>query len=228
MEKKKSLEQLKRYVQELGLTPQEVVKYFSSQDVQALFKEKSSQVSSKKYETQKKVLPGMYVYADGLISSELVQGRQVKAVVGYVEGNTVYAVCLRETNMPWSRDFLQVPETQEMASGKEATHKILEIADKQKKSATAARWCHDYVFDGVKQGEAFLPSVTEWEKLFVNKTAINASLKALGAALFVYGYWSSTEYGINLAWKFNMINGSRVWNVKYDSNQVRPVLVFKI
>ena len=49
-----------------------------------------------------KVLPGMYVYADGLISAELITGRWVKAVVGYVEGKTVYGICLKAKELPWS------------------------------------------------------------------------------------------------------------------------------
>ena len=37
--------------------------------------------------------------------------------------------------------------------------------------------------------------------------------------------WSSTEYNMNNAWKFNMNNGNRDWNDKDNNNNyVRPVL----
>lgn len=228
MEKKKTLEQAERYVQKLGLTSEEMVKYSLSKDVLVSFNEQSQQVSSKKGEMSKKVLPGMYVYADGLISSEFICGRQVKAVVGYIEGDTAYAVCLRETRLPWSKNFLQVPETRDMVSGKEATREILEAAQRQRKLATAVQWCYEYAEDGVKQGEGFLPSQAELEKLFVNKDTINESIKALGAALLEWGYWSSIERFYDGAWIFDMDSGRRIWCYKNINLYVRPVLAISI
>ena len=55
----------------------------------------SQVVSSGKYETPKRVLPGMYIYADGLIYPEIIEGRQVMAIVGSVDGSDVLAVCLQ-------------------------------------------------------------------------------------------------------------------------------------
>lgn len=156
----------------------------------------SQVVSSGKYETPKRVLPGMYIYADGLIYPEIIEGRQVMAIVGSVDGSDVLAVCLQEACLPWSSDWLEAKATQKMTGGKEATRKILEISRKKRQEAEAAQWCCDYAEDGVKQGEAFLPSLTELEKLFANKAAINASLNALGVALLEGWYWSSTEYDV--------------------------------
>lgn len=160
----------------------------------------SQVVSSGKYETPKRVLPGMYIYADGLIYPEIIEGRQVMAIVGSVDGSDVLAVCLQEACLPWSSDWLEAKATQKMTGGKEATRKILEISRKKRQEAEAAQWCYDYAEDGVKQGEAFLPSLTELEKLFANKAAINASLNALGVALLEGWYWSSTESGSDWAW----------------------------
>ena len=211
MNKKEKLEQVNHLVQKLGLSPQEAVEYFSAKIV-----ESSSVV--RECEVAVGVLPGMYVYADGLISAELITGRQVKAVVGYVEGKTVYAVCLKAKELPWSSDCLEVKASRDLTDGKEATAVILAAAKQKRGKAEAAQWCHDYAEDGVIQGEAFLPSLTELEKLFANKAAINVSLKALGAALFERWYWSSTEGTNTSAWKFSMNYGYRNGNFKSNSN----------
>ena len=211
MKKKEKLEQLYLQAQELGLSSREVGEYFLSKDVKA-----PSVVQE--YQTPAEVLPGMYVYADGLISAELITGRQVKAVVGYVEGKTVYAVCLKAKELPWSSDCLEVKASRDLTDGKEATAVILAAAKQKRGKAEAAQWCHDYAEDGVIQGEAFLPSLTELEKLFANKAAINVSLKALGAALFERWYWSSTEGTNTSAWKFSMNYGYRNGNFKSNSN----------
>ena len=106
----------------------------------------------------------------------------------------------------------------------------MEISRKKRQEAEAAQWCYDYAEDGVKQGEAFLPSLTELEKLFANKAAINASLNALGVALLEGWYWSSTEYDSNGAWTLRMADGVRLYGSKYNnySRYVRPVLALKL
>ena len=221
MNKKEKLEQVNHLVQKLGLSPQEAVEYFSAKVV-----ESSSVV--RECEVAVGVLPGMYVYADGLISSEIIEGRRVMAVVGSVDGSDVLAVCLHEACLPWSSDWLEAKATQEMTGGKEATRKLLEISRKKRQEAEAAQWCYDYAEDGVIQGEAFLPSLTELEKLFANKAAINVSLKALGAALFERWYWSSTEGTNTSAWKFSMNYGYRNGNFKSNSNNyARSVIAFE-
>ena len=107
MEKKEKLEMLDCLAQKLGVLPQEAVEYFSAKVV-----ESSSVV--RECEVAAGVLPGMYVYADGSISAELITGRQVKAVVGYVEGKTVYAVCLKAKELPWSSDCLEVKASRDL------------------------------------------------------------------------------------------------------------------
>lgn len=173
----------------------------------------SQVVSSGKYETPKRVLPGMYIYADGLIYPEIIEGRQVMAIVGSVDGSDVLAVCLQEACLPWSSDWLEAKATQKMTGGKEATRKILEISRKKRQEAEAAQWCYDYAEDGVKQGEAFLPSLTELEKLFANKAAINVS---------------STEGSSGYAWNLWMGDGYRSINSKIYNDYVRPVLALKL
>ena len=184
METNKKLELLTGIVDEFNLSVNDVVSYWvKSGRLNLDAATVSSQVVSS----------GMYIYADGLIYPEIIEGRQVMAIVGSVDGSDVLAVCLQEACLPWSSDWLEAKATQKMTGGKEATRKILEISRKKRQEAEAAQWCCDYAEDGVKQGEAFLPSLTELEKLFANKAAINASLNALGVALLEGWYWSSTE-----------------------------------
>ena len=231
METNKKLELLTGIVDEFNLSVNDVVSYWvKSGRLNLDAATVSSQVvSSGKYETPKRVLPGMYIYADGLIYPEIIEGRQVMAIVGSVDGSDVLAVCLQEACLPWSSDWLEAKATQKMTGGKEATRKILEISRKKRQEAEAAQWCYDYAEDGVKQGEAFLPSLTELEKLFANKAAINASLNALGVALLEGWYWSSTEYNNNNAWKLRMSDGNRDWNNKNNNNKyVRPVLAYLV
>ena len=230
METNKKLELLTGIVDEFNLSVNDVVSYWmKSGRLNLDAATVSSQVvSSRKYETPKRVFPGMYIYADGLIYPEIIEGRQVMAIVGSVDVSDVLAVCLQEACLPWSSDWLHAEATQKMTSGKEATRKILEISREKQQKAEAAQWCYDYAEDGVKQGEAFLPSLTELKKLFANKTAINASLKALGVALLEGWLWSSTEYLYNLAWNVYFYSGYRGVNCKDNGYYVRPVLARKL
>ncbi len=82
------------------MLPQEAVEYFSAKVV-----ESSSVV--RECEVAAGVLPGMYIYVDGLISAELITGRQVKAVVGYVEGRQFMGFASRRKELPWSSDCLE-------------------------------------------------------------------------------------------------------------------------
>lgn len=230
METNKKLELLTGIVDEFNLSVNDVVSYWvKSGRLNLDAATVSSQaVSSGKYETPKGVLPGMYIYADGLIYPEIIEGRQVMAIVGSVDGSGVLAVCLQEACLPWSSDWLEAKATQKMTGGKEATRKILEISRKKRQEAEAAQWCYDYAEDGVKQGEAFLPSLTELEKLFANKAAINASLNALGVALLEGWYWSSPESNFYGAWGLWMDDGTRNGNGKGTNEYVRPVLALKL
>jgi len=223
MEKKEKMEIISCLVRKLNLSPKEIAEYLLAENSLADVTE------AKEYKMPDEILPGMFVYADGLIYPEIIEGRQIKAVVGYVEGKTVYAVCLQEENLPWSGDYLEVEMTREMTGGQEATCKILEAARQTGKKAEAAQWCHGYVYDGVKQGEAFLPSINELRKMFANKAAMNASLKALNVAMLDGWYLSATEYRNTTAWGFAMNFGFRNYDDKnFNNGYVRPVICVKV
>lgn len=214
MDKKESLEMIYRQVQKLGLSTKEVAEYLLAKNSLA----------------RQTILPGMYVYTDNTISSE-IRNCQIKAIVAYVEDNTVYAVCLRKENLPWSGDGFRVPETQNLTDGAEATRVILEKVYRWQRKAEAAQWCYDYAYDGVKKGEAFLPSLVEMQKLYKNIWYVNRSLQALGLDPFISNYWSSTEIICGMAWTFQMSTVAGGYKDKRDktfSYFVRPMLKIEI
>ena len=238
MDKEEKLEKVIALAKELGVSFNDIVAYWQAQGKLVSGQVQMESVEQPQYKTPGKVVPGMFVYTDGLISQKLIEGRQIKAVVGYVDGSDVLAVCLRENGLSWSRVWLEVKATQTMTDGRDATHEIVEISRKKCQEAQAAKWCNNYAQDGVKQGEAFLPSIGELKKLFANITAINASLKELrkvseaGAVCFNFcdndWYWSSTEYGDCYAWLLRMTDGYSCGSSKRFANYVRPVIAIKL
>lgn len=228
-------------MQKEGLSPQEVTEYLSAKEnkehsVTQRIKNLSEDILQKvttaivRYATPNKISPGMYAYADGLISFELIPDRRVKAIIGYVEGKTAYAICLRQKMLPWGPRALKVYETRKMTSGEEATQKILEIARQEEYKAPAAQWCFDYARDGVNQGEAFLPSMVEQEKLGAHHTAVNISLGMLGVALLDTWYLSSNEYcNDGYACLYNIYNGNKSMDDKCSpATSVRPMIAIEI
>ena len=229
MERNEKLEKITVLTQELGVSFDEVVAYWQAQGKLFLRRSPKETVKAQQYQTPKKITPGMFVYADGLIYPEIIKGRQIKAIVGSVKGFEVLAVCLQETRLPWSNIWLEAITTSKKIGGQEATRKILKIYHGKEQMATAAQWCYDYDRDGVQKGEAFLPSLTELEELFANRDAINVSLKVLGVALLESWYWSSTEYNNNCAWRLGMSYGFRYNCGKDDSGgYVRPVISIEL
>lgn len=174
--------------------------------------------------------PGMYVYADGLISSEIIKGRQIMAIVGFVSQSKVLAVCLRQARLNWSSAYVetQLEDTQKMQSGKEATRVLVDKVRAMGFNAEAAEWCFEYDQDGVKRHEAFLPSVLELGHIFSNRQVINASLQALHAGRLDDWYLSSCSYDFYNAWVLKMSDGTvgyRGKNLRADKCAlVRPVL----
>ena len=174
--------------------------------------------------------PGMYVYADGLISSEIIKERQIMAIVGFVSQSKVLAVCLRQARLNWSSAYVEtrLEDTQEMRSGKEATRVLVDKVRAMGFNAEAAEWCFEYDQDGVKRHEAFLPSLLELGHIFSNRQVINASLQALHAERLDDWYLSSCSYDFYNAWVLKMSDGTvgyRGKNLRADKCAlVRPIL----
>lgn len=189
----------------------------------------------KKLKTPSRILPGMFVYEDNTINLERIPGRQIKAVVAFVKRNRlyytkkVYAVCLHEKRLPWSSSCSQTAAP--LYDGREATQEICKMAQKTNGQVVeAAQWCHDYVENGVKPGEAFLPSIEELLKLYPEKNLINKSLEILKSPLLSDLYWSSTADYFNHpdALVGDLILGYKYRRFKYYSFPVRPFIAFYI
>ena len=198
---------------------------------------KVSLLPSKKFVTPKKIAPGMFYYADGLIFPELIEDNQVSAIVGCVDRNHGLALGLRETELPWSSHFLYV-DIPTRLSGKEATALILKAAQKVRKNAEAAEWCAEYAFDGIKAGTGFLPNKEELKRIFGNRKKLRQSFALLNSGgLSVDSlqedafYWSSFEYDDSdlHAWRVRP-SGGYVGNLygKIVSSRVRCAIEFKI
>ena len=197
---------------------------------------KVSLLPSKKFVTPKKVEPGMFYYADGLIFPELIKDNEVSAIVGCVDKNHGLALGLRETVLPWSSDWLYVDMPSGL-SGKEAMSLILKTAKEKQENAEAAEWCAEYAFDGIKAGTGFMPSKEELKHIFGNRKKLRESFALLNSGglsgnclLDEAFYWSSSEgysYG-NVAWVVRPSDSLMYRYYKTFSYRVRCVIEFKI
>ncbi|MFR8207151.1 MAG: hypothetical protein ACLU99_13270 [Alphaproteobacteria bacterium] len=187
----KKIDILNSALAESGLTAEAVIKsWYEDNQVSAEFLQQLCPVGgkttfqdvnlipSKKFVTPKKIAPGMFYYADGLIFPELIKDNQVSAIVGCVDRNHGLALGLRETELPWSSNFLYV-DIPTRLSGKEATALILKAAQKVRKNAEAAEWCAEYTFDGIKAGTGFLPNKEELKRIFGNRKSCANHLHCL-------------------------------------------------
>ena len=249
----KKIDILNSALAESGLTAEAVVKsWYEDNQISAEFLQQLCPVGgkttfqdvnlipSKKFVTPKKIEPGMFYYADGLIFPELIKDNQVSAIVGCVEKNHGLALGLREAMLPWSSGWLYIKVLLGLSelSGKEATALILKAAKERHKNAEAAEWCAEYAFDGIKAGTGFLPSKEELKHIFGNRKKLRQSFALLNSGgLSVDSlqedafYWSSFEYDDSdlHAWRVRP-SGGYVGNLygKIVSSRVRCAIEFKI
>ena len=229
MEKNEKLKALAAVAEGLGLTAEEAAAYFGKISVCS---DKTEEVSVQSEEAvlPDVVCPGMYYYSDGTISAEVIPEKQISGVVGWVDGSGRHGLVLglREKKLPWSSDYLE-PNTFKK-SGKENTRLILEAARRQNKKAAAAEWCAAYAFDGVRVGEAFLPSKDELVEIFKNFGAIQEALGKINQPLLVEQrryYWSSSEHNYYMVWRVRPSDGRVHYGQKYYRyNSIRCVFAF--
>ncbi len=152
---------------------------------------------SKRFVMPRQIEPGMFVFADGLVYPEAIDGQEIVAVVGIVRKGEALAVVLKEACLPWSSDGLFV-RMRRKVTGMEATRLILETAEKTGKHAEAAQWCADFCCDGIERGSCFLPSATELASVLRNKTVCTALGKAGGELSSLY--WSASQVPSGYVW----------------------------
>lgn len=133
---------------------------------------------------RKKVIAGMFHYADEDVSSQYDAHKSVKAIVSYVTDKGFFSICLGQQKMPWSSKKMKLLISPEL-SGKDATKLVIDNALTQGQSAEAAMYCAKYQENGVIAGQAFLASISEITHFFENQSVINKSLKLIGAAPLV-------------------------------------------
>lgn len=208
MEKSKKFELLLQFVQTLELKPQEVVELFKA-------KEKGFIANKALFE------PGMFYYANQTFSKELIAGQVVSGIVGLVEKSRALVVGLDEIKLPWSNSWLWIDAAKDLFDGKEATRLTVKQSLRQNLKTEAAQWCHYFANNGVKQGEAFLLSLHEWEGVLANKDVINAALKVLSAPLLDGCYWSSTENDSYKTWAVRIEDSRCFARLKTDELSVR-------
>ena len=245
----KKIDILNSALAESGLTAEAVIKsWYEDNQVSAEFLQQLCPVGekttfqdvnlipSKKFVTPKKVVSGMFYYADGLIFPELIKDSQVSAIVGCVDRNHGLALGLRETELPWSSTWLYVDMPSGLR-GKEATSLILKTAKEKHKNAEAAEWCAEYAFDGIKAGTGFIPNKEELKLIFGNRKKLRESFALLNSGglsgnclLDEAFYWSSSEgysYG-NVAWVVRPSDSLMYRYYKTFSYRVRCAVEFKI
>ena len=243
----KKIDILNSALAESGLTAEAVVKsWYEDNQISAEFLQQLCPVGgkttfqdmnfipSKKFVTPKKIAPGMFYYADGLIFPELIKDSQVSAIVGCVDRNHGLALGLRETVLPWSSDWLYVDMSSGL-SGKEATSLILKTAKGLHKKAEAAEWCAEYAFDGIKAGAGFMPGKEELKSIFGNRKKLRESFALLNSGGLSGNclqedafYWSSSENLNTGAWYVRPSDGGMGSYSKLNSNRVRCAVEFKI
>ena len=176
---------------------------------------------------------GMFYYAeDKSFSEELIPNKKVSGVVYHVNrtGEHGLVVLLHQKELQWLNWSLcvGVPEGE---IGKENTRLILEFAQRHGLRAEAAEYCANYTYDGVKAGEAFLPSIDELKYLYQNKQLVDEKLALIDGADLLDGwyYWSSSECpnfnsAMSQCFRSGRVFGACNWKCSRDS--VRPVLAF--
>ena len=247
----KKIEAVDAIISRVGLTAEAVVKsWYENNQISAEFLQQLCPVGekttfqdmnlipSKRFVTPKKVEPGMFYYADGLIFPELIKDNQVSAIVGCVDRNHGLALGLRETEHPWSSTWLCVGIPSGL-SGKKATALILKTAKEKHENAEAAEWCAEYAFDGIKAGTGFMLNKKELKCIFGNRKKLRQSFALLNSRGLSADslqedafYWSSSEgyyYSDYGAWVVRPSDGyMRDYTTKHYSNRVRCAVEFKI
>lgn len=224
------LELLKSLMEQLQVTPQDVIENFVNNKVvnsnfleEMLNKAKGFEdvtfIPSQKYVTPKDIRAGMFEYASGLISEELILGEQLRGIVGYADDKEILIWCLRSKQCCWSDEFWDAGTQDKKLRGWKATRIILEATKRLDKTAPAAQWCIDYAEDGVQKGSAFLPSYADFELLRPYIKVVKKVFSEIGLD-FGDAFWSSSEYSSSHAW--NSYFGSSYGLINFIKHSINP------
>ncbi len=142
---------------------------------------------------------GWYAFADGNFSPNPDAYEQLQGVVGWLNpdkdapsGQRGLIVLAEVESLPWANARCVTRVWGD--DGKYNTRLLLEYGKRNNIAFPAAEWCASYSQNGIKAGEAFLPSKLQLLQLSANLDIICSALAELGIDLGVYATcWSSTE-----------------------------------
>ena len=193
---------------------------------------------------------GMFYYAeDKSFSEQLLSGKRVSGVVGYVDetGQHGLIVTLHQKVGEWANehtydaDDYYVPQC---AASKQRSCIVWYIFQQKTKNLHDVRCtdssviCYNYSKDGIRQGEAFLGNKEEMSLICQNRYQINQALSLIPDAELLHPsyYWTGTLDPDNRradgsfyrlhAWALNFNNGmSYSCNIEYYA-YILPLLEF--
>ena len=145
-----------------------------------------------------------YAFEGGKFSPNPKAYPNCQGVVGYInpyadasEGNKIFVVLPEQGYCTFSDAPCEVG-TQFCKSGKEATLILIQYGQKYGLKFPAAEYANNYCKNGIKKGEAFLPSSQELNAVCKNAEGIREAIKKIGG-YFDGSLWSATEetdYGL--------------------------------
>ena len=210
MERNEKFRHLYKYAQSLGLHVPEIIEFFEKVEEGLILNDNAPE-------------PGMFCYSDKTFSKELIDGKIVSGIVGLVKEQKAMVISLQEKKCLWSTGYAFFTEGVIIDDGEEATHLIFEKAKARDLHVDALQWCLSFSENGIAKGEAFLPSLQEWEDIYSSMEEINQALGLLGLSKLSGGYWASSEASNKSAWYWQMKDGTSNFCLKCKSKKVRPV-----
>ena len=187
MKKSEKLKALATKAQSLGLTPEEVAAFFSEISVRV-----------KGAKTTKVIRPGMYYYSDRTISADIIKGKRLSGVVGWVDGTGRHGLVLglRETEVLWVASLKWC--TKYAFDGIQAGEAFLPSRDELVKIFKS----FDAIQNALKKIDQPRLKEKDW-------------------------YWSSSEYNYDYAWYVSPSKGDISYiDKKSNGHRVRCVLAF--
>lgn len=93
--------------------------------------------------------------------------------------------------------------------------------------STAAHRCAAYSTEGFGANSWYLPSAGQWNVARLNKTTIDASIKAAGGNIGTSTYWTSTQRDSDNAWADYWSSGIPYTRTKTNRAAVRPFCTYE-
>ena len=221
----------------LGLTSKDFISYWQRLEVKSLSKQEEKE-EIPRYWYQMKV-PDIraqvklfdYAFEGGKFSSNPKAYPNCQGVVGYInpyanasEGAQILVVLPEQGRCSFADTICKV-NTGEIRSGKEATLMLLQHGKKYGLRFQAAEYAINYCKNGIKSGEAFLPSIAELKAVCQNADGVRKALEKIGGT-FDGSLWSSTEAivcGLDIPVAITDENNAQCIDYRYKCSEDRKM-----